>query len=365
MKKTKVIILGGFLGAGKTTLMVSAAEYLRSLGMKVACITNDQGSQLVDSKMVLKNEIPLQQVQGGCFCCKFDNLVDSINTIIIEKQPDIIIAEAVGSCTDLVATVIKPLKAYHGEELEIRPLSVVLDPQRFTSIYANNGAQLSYEVSYLFQKQIEEAQCVVINKNDLMSEDEIKVMIDQLNKDIPNSIKISVSAVTLQGVSSWLEFILFGKDSQENVLDIDYDIYAKGEEQLGWLNASIGIQGGIVDVMELSKSVMNKMIKQFKQRNVEVAHLKLWTECNEDYIKISSVSSNGIIKIDSKLNNGLWNSDNIEIWVNARININFLELKKVLDRTLDKISEEYSLELVVKQMDCFAPSRPVPTYRMS
>ena len=78
MESRPVIIpLGGFLGAGKTTLILSASRLLQAQGLKPAAILNDQGADLVDTRYVRENGIEAGQVSGGCFCCRFSDLIES------------------------------------------------------------------------------------------------------------------------------------------------------------------------------------------------------------------------------------------------------------------------------------------------
>ena len=100
----KLILLGGFLGSGKTTAIVNAARILMRTGKKVAIITNDQGDQQVDSAYVRSMDIPVKEVANGCFCCNYQQLDNHIEELK-ENNPDIIFAESVGTCTDLIATI--------------------------------------------------------------------------------------------------------------------------------------------------------------------------------------------------------------------------------------------------------------------
>src|SRR3954454_4724314 len=124
------IMIGGFLGAGKTTSVGRLAEYLTGRGLKVGLITNDQGSQLVDTAMLSSRGFAVEEIPGGCFCCRFNSLVEAARKLSRETRPDLFIAEPVGSCTDLVATVTYPLRRIYGNEFTIAPLSVLVDPSR-------------------------------------------------------------------------------------------------------------------------------------------------------------------------------------------------------------------------------------------
>ncbi|MBS4197613.1 GTP-binding protein [Lederbergia citri] len=363
MKKIKLLLLSGFLGAGKTTLMLSAANHLRSKGLNVACVTNDQGQQLVDSKMVQHKQFPILEINGGCFCCRFEDLTDEINQIISENEPDVIIAEAVGSCTDIVATVIKPLKAFHGNRLQLAPLTVVVDPRRLGEMYQQT-TNFAEEITYVFRKQLEEAQCLVLNKVDLMEEDDIAYLRKQLNKDFTGIPCVTLSAIKDDGASNWLNQVLHVSNSVDKSLIIDYDIYAQGEAKLGWLNTSMELYGNIKDAQSLVNTIMLELIKRFKEIDAEIAHLKLWAEDEKRSIKLSAVRNLDIpIFFDIHSNN--WDSNKLELLINARINAETDHLKQIVEDTIHLVHKEFNLEVIIKEFDCFKPSRPVPTYRMA
>src|SRR5579863_4854559 len=108
-----IVPLGGFLGSGKTTLILAASRVLKERGLRAAAVLNDQGHSLVDTEFVGANGIAADQVTGGCFCCRFSELIDAAERLR-EYSPDVIFAEAVGSCTDISATTLQPLKLYYS-----------------------------------------------------------------------------------------------------------------------------------------------------------------------------------------------------------------------------------------------------------
>ena len=104
------------MGSGKTTAIIQAARALMRRGQRVGVVTNDQGKYLVDTAFVRLPfpaagrvaEIPAVEVTGGCFWCNYADLDKSLDQLAASR-PDVIFAESVGSCADLVATVVKPL----------------------------------------------------------------------------------------------------------------------------------------------------------------------------------------------------------------------------------------------------------------
>lgn len=93
MNRIELIIIGGFLGAGKTTSIVSIAKCLLERGKKIGIITNDQGSNLVDSRFLRLTGLSVLEIREGCFCCNFDQFVERIYNFTEHNTPDIILAE--------------------------------------------------------------------------------------------------------------------------------------------------------------------------------------------------------------------------------------------------------------------------------
>src|SRR5689334_18219064 len=106
----RYIMIGGFLGAGKTTAVAQLAAKLHAQGLRVGLITNDQGNGLVDTSVLRARGFATEEIPGGCFCCRFNSLLDAARKLTAASRPDVFIAEPVGSCTDLVATVTYPLR---------------------------------------------------------------------------------------------------------------------------------------------------------------------------------------------------------------------------------------------------------------
>lgn len=126
----KLIFVGGFLGAGKTTALGSLAKILIGRGKKLGIVTNDQSGNLADTlivrQMIDELSVPVEEVVSGCFCCKFDELIDKIDRILVHG-PDILLGEPVGSCTDFVAAVANPIKISYGEAFVFAPFTTQLD----------------------------------------------------------------------------------------------------------------------------------------------------------------------------------------------------------------------------------------------
>ena len=165
MAKARYLMIGGFLGAGKTTAVLRLARHLSDQGKSVGLITNDQSFGLVDTAMARSQGFPVEEITGGCFCCRFDSLVDAADKLSEQSRPDVFIAEPVGSCTDLRAAVSYPLRRIYGDDFEVSALSVVVDPVRASRLLGlDAGRSFSEKVIYVYDRQLAEADFIVINK---------------------------------------------------------------------------------------------------------------------------------------------------------------------------------------------------------
>src|SRR5215213_2241516 len=94
--KARYIMIGGFLGAGKTTAVGALARSLSAEGLRVGLITNDQGRNLVDTAMLRSQGFATEEIPGGCFCCRFNSLVEAAQKLAAANGPEVFIAEPVG-----------------------------------------------------------------------------------------------------------------------------------------------------------------------------------------------------------------------------------------------------------------------------
>src|SRR5215469_7774917 len=215
-----LIIVGGFLGSGKTTLLLEASSRLMRTGSRVALITNDQGGALVDTRLASVSGIDTEEIVGGCFCCRFSNLIDAAQRLR-DHGPDVILMEPVGSCIDVAATVLQPLKQWFGGTFRLAPFTVLVDAETARELLRPDADP---HLAYLFTNQIAEADIVCFSKADLYTD------LPQL----PSGFALCLSVSTGEGISEWMREVLAGTGvSGGHVLNVDYEKYAAAEAALG------------------------------------------------------------------------------------------------------------------------------------
>jgi Ni2+-binding GTPase involved in maturation of urease and hydrogenase len=327
---TTLVLVGGYLGAGKTTLILRAAAILRARGQSAGVILNDQDTGLVDTRLADAHGVASREVAGGCFCCRFADLVDAADALRA-WNPDVIFAEPAGSCIDVSATVLQPLKAYHREEYRLAPFTVVVDPGR--------------PPCYLAGNQIAEADLVVATKIDLYP-------------DAALAADYRVNSQTGEGVEPWLDDVLSGRRvAGSRLLDrVDYDVYAKAEAALGWVNLHADLH---LRVPASPASVVGPLLDDLDDSLAEIAHLKIFDRAAGGYVKAAICGKGqepavqGDLLADSSCEH--------ELVINLRAVADPEALHRAILRALERIEGRVQF----RYSKAFRPGYPRPEHRFT
>ncbi len=362
VKRTHLAVIGGFLGAGKTTTILALAKMLLAEGKKLGIVTNDQGSDLVDTQYLADQGLPVLEVSGGCFCCHFDEFTQKVEELAKEDMPDVILAEPVGSCTDLVATIFRPLQKQQ-RLFQICPLTVVADPRRVTKLMLREQSPFPNEINYLFERQLAEADVILLNRADIVAKPELERLAKYLEERFPGATVLQVSAKDGTGLAAWPGQVLLSAFAGRKLDEVDYQRYGRAEQQLGWMNAvgrlTAEQEFGVDDfLLALTERISGDM----QYLGCQIAHLKLYAiGSGERHAKISVVDIEE--QPDFALRFG-GDAREIQLVVNARILIAPENLSIAVEAAIQQTAERFALKLESYQADCFAPGWPNPTHRV-
>ncbi|MBP5196200.1 MAG: cobalamin synthesis protein P47K [Bacteroidaceae bacterium] len=359
MNQTRLILCGGFLGAGKTTLIWDVAQRLMAQGKRVGLITNDQAPELVDSRLLRQAELKVAEVAGSCFCCNFSGFIDAIHSLRRDVEADFILAEPVGSCADLTATIVRPLKRYHNTELIVSPLTVLSDPARLKSILYGGDGGLHEDAAYIYRKQLEESEVILITKTDLLSEAEVEKLVKDTQACFHHTRVMTVSTMNGSGVMEWFEEVASRQGEGTKILDIDYDKYAHGEAVMGWLNGTVALSGQNVFWDVLLKDVMAGICKAIKKEKLHVGHIKVIAENGKQYAVGNITGDVSTLQLRGTAGRG----DNVKLIINARVETAPEHLDGIIrDALVEAIDGKYDDEVLAWRY--LQPGRPNPTHRI-
>lgn len=364
MQRTRFVMLGGFLGAGKTTAIARLARHWISQGLRVGLVTNDQAYGLVDTESLRAQGFDVGEVTGACFCCKFNDLVSTVEQLAAERRPDVILAEPVGSCTDLAATVIEPLRALHGEEYEIAPLAVLLKPEHGRKILADQpGLGFSPKAAYIFLKQLEEADVIVLNKIDRLDAAPREELLRQVRERFPGKECLAISARGGDGFDALIAALERPPSRRSPTPEVDYDIYAAGEAELGWLNCRVAIERReAFHVDEVLLDFVVRLAQACGRVSAEPAHLKVLAAAEGATAIANLVSSDSRVELSLV---SAARAPKAELTVNARVAIAPELLSELVQREVQSLGMRHRLLCRLNDLQSFRPGRPLPTHRMS
>jgi G3E family GTPase len=366
MAKARYIMVGGFLGAGKTTAILKLAERLRDRGHRVGLITNDQSVGLVDTAMLSAGDFPVEEITGGCFCCRFNSLLEASQNLTKEAQPDVFLAEPVGSCTDLKATVSYPLRRMYGDDYSIAPLSVLVDPVRVQRILGlREGKNFSEKVTYIYLKQLEEAEVIVINKCDLLDAGQVDQLTRVLHERFPKARVLHASARQGTNLDALLEVLQAAEPAGGATMDVDYDTYAEGEALLGWMNCTASVSGDApFDGNAFLKDLAADLHGRLQAASAEVAHLKMTFSPDEG----NDLGVLNLVRNDARPEQAHALAEPVtagELIVNLRAEVDPAFLRDATVAALEAVAKKSGVSAEVEHLEAFRPGRPTPTHRLA
>lgn len=362
----QVVLIGGFLGAGKTTTMIRAARWFEQAGRRVIVVTNDQGEALVDAAVARASGVTTGEVTGGCFCCRFDDLVDTTVRLVEAHGADLVLAEAVGSCTDLTATVVRPLREYYGDRFQVAPLTVMVDPIRWPALAAGGNGTCD-SLGYLYRKQLEEAEIIGLNKVDLLPHDDAAGLHSELAAAFPSAHVVPVSARTGNGAEQLFALWTGWDDARPSrvaTLDIDYDVYAEAEAQLAWLNAAFDLVSsgpeGFAPAMAV-ELVLTELGRVLHEAGAFVGHIKAQLST------VDGVTSANLVRAGDRPSFRFRQRtpvDRGQLVLNARVVVPPALLEHRVEGAVEAMSRALTVRSDIVQWSAFRPARPQPVHRI-
>lgn len=358
-KVTRMLVLGGYLGAGKTTLAVNLAKTLKERRDKsVSIIMNDQGDVLVDTEYSKESGFDTRDIMGGCFCTNFDKFVSSARTLVTTGQPDVIIAEPIGTSTNIMSSVVAPMRSLHPDEFSIAPFTVVVDCVRALDILSVKEQRDIDTVDIIPAHQIREAEVIILTKADLVGKDTIEKIKAAIDGILPGIRMIETSSADLRNIDRIIDIILSDELSTKAPTGEKNQGFAFEKAKLGWYSGTFDITpSDDVDMYSLETELMKGIAKEYGAKSI--VHVKVLIESPEAAAKMSLVQET--MQVD-----GIFGSRYIKspgkLVLNARVVSPPKRLEETMRKLVDDIPNRYPMTLVKTGEKCFTPKPESPSH---
>jgi Ni2+-binding GTPase involved in maturation of urease and hydrogenase len=376
-ENSTVHFVAGFLGSGKTTAIVNACRELMNRGVRPAVVTNDQGRHQVDHAFVSAFDIPATAVANGCLCCRYDDFEEQVLTLAKDQRPQVIFAESVGSCADVVATVVKPFESFRSTHQEAGILTTFVDSRLIEARLDGRGLPFSENVSYIFDKQIEEAEVLVLNKQDLFTKERMDELLKRATAAFPEQDIRTMSATESRGIDAWLRTIktrMFDrKRARRHLRTIDYGTYGRAEAMLAWLDVRLTLVSADGSGRAAVGSLISRMIAELDARGVPSGHVKVFLSARSGAAtKLSftaadladyTLSRNPHDVIGAQLPQSI--DLPAELMINARVESSPVELSAVFEEAVRELQMAENAVIEIQSSDAFVPGYPKPVHRFT
>ncbi len=351
---TRFLILGGFLGAGKTTLAVNLAKAMKEAhGKSVAIITNDQGDVLVDTEYTKDSGFDVQEVLGGCFCANFDEFVHNARSLVSMGRPDVIIAEPIGTSTNILASVVAPLKTLYPEEFDVAPLCVVVDCLRALQNIEEGGRE-----GMIPSHQMREAEVVILSKADRVRGDQLERIKEELMRQVPEAELIDTSSLDLRNLPSLIGMVLSERRSEKLPVNDPNQNFAFEKARLGWYSSTYLVSSeDRVDMYALITETIRAVAAEYDPRSI--AHVKMVLSSEEAAAKMSLVQDS--MQVDG-IHGSRYFRGQGRLVLNARVESPPVRLESVMRKVVSEAAGRHSLRLERESESCFSPRPESPSH---
>lgn len=281
----KVIIIGGFLGSGKTTTLLSLGKHMVEKGHRVAIIVNEIGEVGVDGETLSGSGLIAKELTSGCICCTLRISMEyTLQTLEEEYDPDVLIIEPTGIALPLQ---IKEHVALMGlPDLSFAPVVTIVDASRF-------DVELS-QVPKFITTQIEEAEVLCVNKIDLVDRETLVSVTGRLMDLNPDALIVEFSA--RRADAQFMRFIdlLAGEGTARHAGENRNSIELS---QVSSYSGKYSIDTHGLDRNDVAAMIL-KVLEEVKEK-IElinpafIGHVKISLSLGKDLVKGSLTSSQG------------------------------------------------------------------------
>jgi len=351
------MVVSGFLGAGKTTSMIAFAEYINNKGGKAAVIANDLGAKnIVDARYTDKQGCLVTEIGGGCICYQTENLVDKLRRLWDTENVELVMSDIPGCGIGALDHVYHKLNNLYPGEFQLAPFLVITDPERLRMIMPEKAQlNLPKDMVYLLNAQIAEADAVVLNKIDLLNDDEINKYLALLQSVCPDVPVFAVSAKEKTNIKDVVDYIL-SHETKLKVIDIGYggEEFIAAEKKMSWYNSQFFLKtndGRTFDGNEFISAFIEAVRKKVTENKRNIPHLKIFAVGQEnDFGKASLLGIDYDIEFDKKIEQE-YNS--LRVIVNVRAACESVLLSKIMNEALDEAAEIIDVYYQIFFTECF------------
>lgn len=351
----KFLVISGFFGAGKSTVMRALADDMNRRGVKARVIVNDLGARnIVDAKFSNACGCGVTELPGQCICYQTENLVDKLRRLVDYEHADLVMSDMPGCGVGVLDHAYHRLNDRYAGEFDLAPSTVVADPETLRMLMPDTAhGGMPEEMAYLLGTQLAEADVVALNKIDCLDDAGIVSYLAFLKERCPDAAIFAVSARCGTRIGELADYLLTHGAGLRKV-DTGYGgpAFVAAERKVSWYNGQCYVRsGGGFDGNAFAKDIVAAACAKLKAAGRDVPHLKLYAEsAGGDCCKLSLLGVTRGILFDRSLEKPC---RGLSVILNARAVCESETLAPIMDSSVLETAERYGLSCHVFFTECF------------
>jgi G3E family GTPase len=248
----------------------------------------------------------------------------------------------------------------------VAPVSVLVDPIRALRAFGvEEGGSFSEKVLYIYNKQLEEADLVIISKCDLLDETRLAALRVAIAARFPGKEILAVSPREGIGLEPWFAKIASEEQAAGAAMEVDYTVYADGEALLGWLNCTAQLAAAeTFDGNKFLRALAGEVQQRLRASQAEVAHLKMTLSPDTgqwDIGVVNLVRNDFLPELAMALTQPVRGG---RLIINLRAEAAPDVLGTVVHDALAAAASKFAtLRAIPEGLEQFRPGKPMPTHR--
>jgi G3E family GTPase len=338
----KVLVIGGFLGSGKTTAILNLGKYLSENNYRVAIIVNEIGEVGLDGDVISKYGFDATELTSGCICCSLKtDLRYTVTTLYNNYNPDILIIEPTGIAFPNV--IRNEVNLMNLDDVEFAPLVTFIDGSRFK--------QLMKEIRHFSQRQIIDAEILVINKTDLIESRQLPIIEDAVHQLNPDADIIRLSAK--MDDNKFRKFAKLIIEKPGLTPEIIQDLSEEEIDSIQCSNVATYSKEFFVSRKNLepdtASSIARDIVYTLKDEVIKLnpeflGHIKLYLEYNSNMVRISMTSYYDTPEVEVVESSRKAHHPRLKI-LTAVSNVEKSDLVNTVDRCVENKFYEYGIDV--------------------